>query len=153
LCFPSRAFWQATLVANGVAHILFLAFLFRYLAFGVHFLKDVGLIRNSVMCCKCGYQMCWCVDTNRKDVYRCRCRLITYASTSVRQVSWFQQSNLNFTKVLFLTYDIVRPVDLSATPHNPNKVMSQRNCLSPISAFQSCQSAQCVSLWRAHKHG
>jgi hypothetical protein len=152
LCFPFRAFWQATLVAKCVAHILFLAFLFRYLAFGVHFLKDGGLIRSSVMCCKCGYQMFWCVDTNRKDVYRCRYRLITYASASVREVSWFQQRTLNFTKVLFLTY-IVRSVDLSATPPTPNKVMSQRNCPSPISAIQSCQREQCVTLWRAHKHG
>jgi len=61
LCFPSRVFWKATLGANVVANNLFLPFLFRYFAFGVLFLKDVGLIRSSMLCSKCGYQMFWCV--------------------------------------------------------------------------------------------
>ena len=74
---------------------------------GLHFLKDVGLIRSSMLCSKCGCQMFWCVYTNRKDVYRWRCRRITYASASIRQGLWFQQTNLNFTEVFILTYGII----------------------------------------------
>lgn len=46
---------------------------------GVQVLKDVELIRNSMVCCKCVSQMSWCVDINCKDVYRWRCRRITPA--------------------------------------------------------------------------
>ena len=98
----------ATLGANVVANNLFLAFLFRCLTFGVHFLKDVGLIRSSMLCCKCRSQIFLCVDTNRKVVYRLRCRKINYASASIRYGSSFQQNNLNFIEVLFLTYYMVR---------------------------------------------
>jgi len=31
------------------------------------FLKDVGLISNSMLCCKCGSQISWCVDTSVWD--------------------------------------------------------------------------------------
>jgi hypothetical protein len=206
LCFPSRAFWQATLVANGVAYNLFLAYLFRYLAFGVHFLKDVGLIRSSMLCCKYGSQMFRCVDTNLKGVYRWRCRKFTYASGSIRQVLWFLHSNLNFIEVFYphvrhrslirirsrtrgwiwrhssihstvwgyifhpIQYmlaagcqsyivdqftkfmGIVVTIDRSYTPP-PNLIMLFSTCPSLFNAVQSSQSAQCVSLWDALKHG
>jgi hypothetical protein len=48
-----------------------------------------------------------CVNTNRKVDYWMGCRKIKYVSASIRYGSWFQQSNLNFIEVLFLTYDIV----------------------------------------------
>jgi len=56
--------------------------------------------------------MFWCVDSNRKDGYRWRCRRVTYASLSIRHDLWFQQGNLNFVEVLFLTYDMVRSYQL-----------------------------------------
>ena len=61
---PSATFGSATLGANGVANKLFLTFLFSNSEVGVQFLKDVGLIRSSVVCCKCRFQMSWCVNIN-----------------------------------------------------------------------------------------
>jgi hypothetical protein len=71
---PSTTFGRATLGADGVANKLFIAFLFSDPDVGVQLLKDMGLIQSSMVCCKCGSQMSWCVDTNRNDVYRWRCR-------------------------------------------------------------------------------
>ena len=51
--FPSTTFGRATLGANGVVNKLFLAFLFSDLDVGVQFLKDVGLIKSCMVCCKC----------------------------------------------------------------------------------------------------
>jgi len=65
----STTFGRATPGANDVPNKLFLAFLFGDSDVGVHFLKDVGRIRSSMMCCKWGSQMSLCVDTNRKDGY------------------------------------------------------------------------------------
>jgi hypothetical protein len=75
----------------------------------------VGLIRSAMLCHKCGSQMSWCVDANRKDGYRWRCRRIVSAcacsaSTSIKHGSWFQQSNLNFIPAVFLSYDTARRV-------------------------------------------
>ena len=65
----STTFGRATLGANSVSNKLFLAFLFSDPDVGVQFLKNVALIRSSMLCCKCGSQMSWCVHTNRKDGY------------------------------------------------------------------------------------
>jgi len=59
-----------TLDANGVANKLFLTFLFNDPDVSVLFLKDVGQIRSDMVCCKCGSQLSWCGDTNRKDGYQ-----------------------------------------------------------------------------------
>jgi len=67
LYFSSTTFGRATIGANGVPNKLFLAFLFSDPNVDVQFLKDVGLIRSSGMSCKCGSQIFWNVDTNRKD--------------------------------------------------------------------------------------
>jgi len=86
---------RGTLDANCVPNKLLLAFLLFVSYVGVDFLKNVGLIRSSTVCCKRWYQMSWCVNTHRKDGYRRGCRTITSsacsASTSVRHGSWFQQ--------------------------------------------------------------
>jgi len=66
----STTFGRATLGTSDVRNKLFLAFLFSDLDVGVLFLRDVGLIRISMVCWKCGFQMSLCVDTNRKDGYR-----------------------------------------------------------------------------------
>ena len=62
----STTFGRATLGASDVPKKLFLAFLFRDPDVGV-LLEDVGLVRSTMVCCKCGFQMSLCVDTNRKD--------------------------------------------------------------------------------------
>jgi hypothetical protein len=92
----STTFGRATLGANGVFNKLFLAFLFSYPDICIQFLKNVALIRSSMLCCKCGSQMSWCVHTNRKDGCWWRCRRFTSASecsasTSIRHGSRFQQ--------------------------------------------------------------
>jgi hypothetical protein len=58
--------------------------------------------------------MSWWVDTHRKDGYWWWWRRVTSAfawtaSTSIRRVPWFRQSNLNLMEVLFLT-NIIRRV-------------------------------------------
>ena len=60
---PGTSFTRATLGANGVADEFFLDFIFYDI--GVQFLKDVGLLRGSIACCKCGSLISWCVDANR----------------------------------------------------------------------------------------
>jgi hypothetical protein len=50
---PSTTFGRATLAANSVVNKLFLAFLLSDPDVGVQFLKDTGLIRSSMVCCKC----------------------------------------------------------------------------------------------------
>jgi hypothetical protein len=128
---PSTAFGRATLGANGVVNKSFVAFLLSYPDFGVHSLKHVGLIRSNMVCCDCGSQMSWCVDTNGKDGYRWRCRRITSASASIRHCSWFQQSNHNFTHVLFFMY-IVRSYEydqeyVAACEGNPHFLQPDRD--------------------------
>jgi len=73
----STTFSCMTLDANGVANKLFLTFLFNDPDVSVLFLKDVGQIRSDMVCCKCGSQLSWCGDTNRKDGYQWRCQRIT----------------------------------------------------------------------------
>jgi len=70
LFVPATTYGCATLGANGVANELFLACLFCDTNVGVHFMKDQGLLCSSMVCCKCGCQLSWCVDTNRKDGLR-----------------------------------------------------------------------------------
>jgi len=67
---PSTTFGRGTLGVNGIANKLFLAFPFSNPEVGFQFMEDVGLIRSSVVCCKCGSQVSWCVSNNRKDGYR-----------------------------------------------------------------------------------
>jgi hypothetical protein len=50
----STTFGRATLGASSVSNMLFLSFPFSDPDVGVQFLKDVALIRSSVVCCKCG---------------------------------------------------------------------------------------------------
>ena len=108
---PATTYGRAAIGKVGVANKLFLAFLFAEKEAGIQLLKDVGLLRSSVLCSVCCCRMC-CVDASVKDAFRWRCRRKTSAfrcnvSTSIRHDSWFTQSNLSFMEVLFLTYDIV----------------------------------------------
>jgi len=70
---PSTTYGQATLGATGAPNKLFIAFLFSDDDVGAQFLRDVGLIPNSMVCCKRGSQMSLCVDCNVKAVYQRRC--------------------------------------------------------------------------------
>ena len=110
---PSTTYVWATPGANGAPNKLFIAFLFSDDVVGVQLFKDVGLIPNSMACCKCGPQLSWCVNSSVKVVYWWRyLRLISAsacrASTSVSHGTRFQQNNLIFIEVLLTTYDIFR---------------------------------------------
>ena len=50
---PSMTFGRGTLDAISVVNKFFLAFLFSDPDVGVQFLKDVGLIRSSMVWCRC----------------------------------------------------------------------------------------------------
>ena len=51
---PSTTHGRATLGANVVPNKLFIIFLLSDHDAGVQFLKDMGLIPDSMVCCKCG---------------------------------------------------------------------------------------------------
>jgi hypothetical protein len=73
------------------------------------------LLRSKVACNNCFCHIVWCAEPKLKDTFRWRCQTKTSASvcsacTSARHGSWFQQRNLTFQEVIFLTYDIVRRV-------------------------------------------
>ena len=96
---PATTYGRPTLGASGVQNKLFLVFLFSEHDVCVQFLKNVRPIPNSVVCCRFGSQMSWCVDKSVKGRWRClRAISVTacHASISFRHGTWFQQSNLNF---------------------------------------------------------
>lgn len=102
---PSMTSMHTIRGTNGVANQLFIPFLFNDPDVGVQFLKDVGLIWSSTVCCKCGSQTSRCFDTDRRDGNWWWCGRITSGSscsdsTSIRHSSWFQQNNLNCWKYL-----------------------------------------------------
>ena len=110
----SATYGRTTMGPSGVPNKMFITFLFSDHDVGVQFLKFVGLYPSSMVCCKCGWQMTWCVDSIVKDGYRGRYMTAISASTcrvstSVRHGTRFQQSNMNFMEVVFLTH-IVRRV-------------------------------------------
>ena len=91
----------------------FLVYLFLEEDIAIEFLKDVGLLRGKVQCNKCGRDMKWSAEPSSRDRFRWRCRRMVAgvqcsSSMSIKNGSWFQQSNLTFREILLLTYDIVR---------------------------------------------
>jgi len=99
---PSTTSGHPTLGASCAVIKLFLALLSTTprLAYSS---KDVSLIRHNMVCCKCGLQIFWCVETYRKMIcdrkygygwrlWRNASTSACSASTSIRHSSWFQQS-------------------------------------------------------------
>jgi hypothetical protein len=110
-----RSYGHSAVGINGSVNIVFLAFLFSDLQLGIQFLKDVGLLPSKVSCDTCGGDMAWYADSSNRDGFRWRCRRKVAGtkcslSKAIRHGSWFQQSNLTFQEVLYLTFDIVRRV-------------------------------------------
>jgi hypothetical protein len=75
------------------------------------FLKVVGRIPTSVVYCKCGSQMFWCVDASVKDRYRRRCRgggsaTACRVSTSIRHGTCFSRVRvgLGHVSICFITF-------------------------------------------------
>jgi len=48
---PATTYWRATPYANGAANDLLLAYMFCNTNVGVHFMKDLGLLRSSMVYC------------------------------------------------------------------------------------------------------
>jgi hypothetical protein len=67
---PATSYGRATLGEEGVANKLFLTFVFSDKNVGIDFLKDVALLRSSMVCCVCGCQMSWFVDASVQDGFR-----------------------------------------------------------------------------------
>jgi len=98
---------------DGAPNRDFLTYLFLDDALALEFLKDVGLLRNKVQCKTCGQDMTWSAEPSIPERFRWRCRrkvagVKCSSSRSIKNGSWFQQSNLTFREILLLTYDIVR---------------------------------------------
>ena len=81
----------------------FLTYLFCDDGFALQFLKDVGLLRSKVQCNTCGRDMTWSPEPSIPGRFRWRCRrkvagVKCLESRSIKHGSWFQQSNLTFTR-------------------------------------------------------
>jgi hypothetical protein len=90
----------------------FIRNLFGYRALAIAFLQDAKLIRSQVLCDTCDRYMSCNADPARSDGFRWRCFTRNAAircsrSLSIRDGSWFQQSNLTRLETMFLTYGIV----------------------------------------------
>jgi len=105
---PLTTYGNATLGANGITNKLFIVFFFSDYDLGFQFLKDLGLIPSSMVCCKCGSQMSWFVDWASGRSPMGISAPLFRASTSIRHGASFQQINLNLMKVLPLTYIVHR---------------------------------------------
>ena len=109
---PQTSLRRDSLGYCGYANKRSLTFLFSDHAFGLHFLKDVGLFRSKVQCNPCGRYMTWHADPTPLDRFRWRCRrgagTRCYGCRSIEHGSWFQGSHLTIKEVLYLTYDILR---------------------------------------------
>ena len=102
------SYGRAALGDGSESNKQFLTCLFSDKDLGIQFLKDVGLLRSKVTCNILGCDMTWWAEPKLQDnfIWRCRRRRsasVFCASTSVMYVSWFQQGNLTFQEVMFLT--------------------------------------------------
>ena len=75
--------WWCVLYQQGeqyyisyIANKLFLAFLFADKEVRIQLLKDVGLLRTTIVSSVCGCQISWC-DASVRDAFRWWCRTIT----------------------------------------------------------------------------
>jgi len=87
----------------------FLIYLFCEQSIAIEFLKDIGLLQSKLQCNTSGRDMTWSADSNISEgfCWRCHRRVVGVRcnqSASIKQGSWFQQSNLTLQEIL-LTYN------------------------------------------------
>ena len=87
-------------------------YLFCHQPMAIEFLKGIGLLRSKMQCNTCGRDMTWSADSNLPEGFRWRCQrrvagVSCNKSASIKQGSWFQQSNLTLQEILLITHDIV----------------------------------------------
>jgi len=98
--------------ADGGPNRLLFCNLFNDHAMAIEFLKEIGLLRRTMQCESCGWDMTWSERPNLHDgfIWRCQRRVAgarCNQSASVRHRSWFQWSKLTLQEIILLTYDIV----------------------------------------------
>ena len=109
---PRFSYGRRLLWDDGGPNRLFFTYLFGDDALAISFLQDANLIRSQVLCDTCGRFMSCNADPTCSDGFRWRCFTRNAAircrrSLSIRDGSWFQQSNLTLLETLLITYDIV----------------------------------------------
>jgi len=97
---------------DGAANRCFLMYLFSEESIAIQFLKDTGLLRSKMLCNTCGRDMTWSLAPSVPEGFRWRCQrrvdgVRCNQSASIKQGSWFHQSNLTFHEIMLITYDIV----------------------------------------------
>jgi hypothetical protein len=132
---PKSSYGRAILREDGGPNKIFLTHLFCDQAIAIQFLKDMGLIPIKVQCNTCGRDMTWSAQPNIPEGFRWRYRrkvdgVKCSESRSIKHGSWFQQSNLTFQEILYLTYDIVGREPANQIQHehrfSPNTVADWR---------------------------
>jgi len=109
---PPFSFGRGLYRDDGGPNRLFFTYLFCDKALAIRFLTDVKLIRNEVLCETCGRFMRLCAEPIVSEGFRWRCNtrsagVTCRRSMSIRDGSWFQQSNLTLLEILLLTHHIV----------------------------------------------
>ena len=106
---PPFSFQRGLYRDDGGPNRLFFTYLFCDKALAIRFLQDVKLIRSQVLCEFCGRFMRLCAEPRCYLGFRWRCNtrsagMTCRRSMSIRDGSWFQQSNLTLLEILLLTY-------------------------------------------------
>jgi hypothetical protein len=109
---PRFSYRRRMLRDDGGLNKSFLYYVFIDQAMAIEFLKQVDLLQSKVLCCNCNRDMLWSVHSRRPDgfVWQCQRRVAggrCNQSASIREGSWFQQSNITLQEILLITYDIV----------------------------------------------
>jgi hypothetical protein len=103
------SFWRGLYRDDGGPNRLFFTYRFCDKARAFRFLTDATLIRSQVLCDHCGRFMGLCAEPSSSEGFRWRCNtrsagITCRRSLSIRDGSWFQQSNLTFLEILLLTH-------------------------------------------------
>jgi len=109
---PPFSFGRGMYRDDGGPNRLFFTYLFCDKALAIRFLTDVKLIGSEVLCEICGRFMRFCAEPIVSEGFRWRCNtrsagMTCRRSMSIRDGSWFQQSNLTLLEILLLTQHIV----------------------------------------------
>ncbi|KAJ4434580.1 hypothetical protein ANN_23142 [Periplaneta americana] len=94
---------RSTIGNEGKPNRKFFVILFTDIQMSVKFLQEVGLMKTSAKCKKCGIQM----KLNTKcDKWRCNKKSCNTQLTT-RYESLFNNSNLTYEEIMFLLYEIL----------------------------------------------
>jgi len=97
---------------DGGPNRRFLNYLFCDQFFAIAFLKDVDLLRSTMLFNTFGRDMTWSAASSTSEGFRWWCNrraagVRCNQSASIKQGSWFQLINLTLQEILLITYDTV----------------------------------------------